>query len=360
MKRVSRRRIGQTWTLLTAVLFQLVLGTGAAWADASEPGGTFTDEDGGVFEGAIEAIAADGITLGCNPPGNYLYCVDDSVTRGQMAGFLDRALNLPPSTADLFTDDSGSVFEGAINRLGEAGITRGCNPPADDMFCPDRTLNRGEMAAFMARAFDLNASTHDHFFDDNGNIFEGAINSIAAVGITLGCNPPSNTNFCPGSSITRGQMAAFLTRAPGRGLTPMTPPPPTRVTVLSIIDSDTITVSLDGVNQLVSLIGIEPIATADECFDEATAALAALVTGKTVRIDRDVSDRDSLDQLLRYVFLTDGTFVNAEMVEAGRAAAATFPPDSEFAELFVLLEEQAQATDRGMWDTGGCDMGGGV
>ncbi|MGH3668471.1 MAG: thermonuclease family protein, partial [Acidimicrobiia bacterium] len=70
----------------------------------------------------------------------------------------------------------------------------------------------------------------------------------------------------------------------------------------------------------------------------------------------DLSDRDSLDQLLRYVFLPDGTFVNAEMVEAGRAKAANVPPDSEFAGLFALLEDQAQAADRGMWDTGGCDI----
>ncbi len=351
-----RQRIGQTWTVMTILLFQLVFVSGAAWADAFEPGGTFTDEDGSVFEGAIEAIAADRITFGCNPPGNYLFCVDDPVTRGQMSGFLVRALDLPPTTTDFFSDDSGSVFEGAINSLADAGITRGCNPPENTMFCPDRTLNRGEMAAFMARAFDLPASSLDHFDDDNGSVFEGAINSMADAEITLGCNPPANTNFCPGSSITRGQMAAFLTRAPELGLTLMTPPPPTRVPVLSIINGDTINVSLDGVNQPVWLIGIEAPEVADPCFEEATEALSALVAGTTVRIDTDLSDRDSLDQLLRYVFLPDGTFVNAEMVEAGRAKAANVPPDSEFAGLFALLEDQAQAADRGMWDTGGCDI----
>ena len=84
--------------------------------------------------------------------------------------------------------------------------------------------------------------------------------------------------------------------------------------------------------------------------------MSALVAGTTVRIDTDVSDRDSLDQLVRYVFLTDGTFVNAEMVEAGWATPANVPPDSECAGLFALLEDQAQAADRGVWDTGGCDI----
>jgi len=355
VKRVRRQPIGHTWTVVTVVLFQLVFITGTAWADASEPGGTFTDEDGSVFEGAIEAIAADGITFGCNPPGNYLYCVGDSVTRGQMAGFLVRALDLPPTSTDFFTDDTGSVFEGAINRLAEAGITRGCNPPANDMVCPDRTLNRGEMAAFLARAFELTASSLDHFVDDNGNTFERAINSIADEGITLGCDPPANTSFCPGSSITRGQMAAFLTRPPDLGLTPLTPPPPTGVPVLSVTDGDSITVSLGGLSEPLRLIGIDTPESGDECFDEVTTALSALVAGKTVRIDIDVSNRDSFGRLIRYVFLADGTFVNAEMVEDGWATAANVPPDSEFAALFVLLEGQAQASDRGMWDTGGCD-----
>jgi hypothetical protein len=45
-----------------------------------------------VFEGAIERLAQAGITLGCNPPANDRFCPDDSVSRGQMAGFLRRAL----------------------------------------------------------------------------------------------------------------------------------------------------------------------------------------------------------------------------------------------------------------------------
>ena len=59
---------------------------------ALPPGGTFIDDDGHIFEGAIEAIAAEGITKGCNPPTNDKFCPDDKVTRGQMAAFLKRAL----------------------------------------------------------------------------------------------------------------------------------------------------------------------------------------------------------------------------------------------------------------------------
>lgn len=183
--------------------------------EVSDTGGTFTDDDGNVHEAGIEAIAAEGITVGCNPPANSLYCPDDSLTRGEMAAFIARALDLPAAGVDHFNDDNSSVFEGAINRMAEAGITEGCNPPDNTSFCPTRTVTRGEMAAFMARAFTLPVSTANWFSDDNGHTFEGAINRLAEAGITVGCNPPSSSDFCPDDTIKRDQMATFLTRAGG-------------------------------------------------------------------------------------------------------------------------------------------------
>ena len=177
--------------------------------------GTFCDDDNSIFENAIEKIAEARITQGCNPPTNNKYCPDQRVTRGAMAAFLSRALNLPSSNAVDFIDDNGSIFEGSIQKIAAAGITRGCNPPANTKFCPDRHVTRGEMAAFLARALDLPASDSVDFIDDNGSIFEASIQKIAAAGITLGCNPPANTRFCPNDYVTRGAMAAFLARALG-------------------------------------------------------------------------------------------------------------------------------------------------
>ena len=62
-----------------------------AAADLS-PGGTFIDDDNSPHQGDIEAIAAAGITRGCNPPINDRLCPGSNVTRGQMAAFLHRAL----------------------------------------------------------------------------------------------------------------------------------------------------------------------------------------------------------------------------------------------------------------------------
>ncbi len=187
------------------------------------PGGSFIDDDGNVHEGSIEAIAAAGITKGCNPPTNDRYCPTQPVNRQQMAAFLTRALNLPATTTDYFTDDNGTLFENDINRLAAAKITTGCNPPASDRFCPQRNMTRGQMAAMLARAFNYPTSAADRFTDDDGHLFEADIQRIAAQGVTLGCNPPTNTRFCPDGLVTRDAMASFLTRA--LEYTPTTPPP---------------------------------------------------------------------------------------------------------------------------------------
>ena len=115
---MSRRLLVLVVLLLAAVAVPLS-------AAPLGPGGTFRDDDGNIHEGAIEAIADVGITKGCNPPANDRYCPAASVTRGAMAAFLVRALGLAPVASDFFIDDSKSVFEGNINSLAEAGITKG-------------------------------------------------------------------------------------------------------------------------------------------------------------------------------------------------------------------------------------------
>lgn len=169
-----------------------------------------------LFVTAITWLADKGITRGCNPPVNDLYCPDDSVTRGQMAAFLTRALHLPASSVDRFVDDEDSVFEDNINRIAEAGITHGCNPPANDHFCPNDLVTRGQMASFLTRALALEASAADPFSDDAGNVHEANIAALAASHITLGCNPPVNDRYCPSDPVSRGQMAAFLYRGRDR------------------------------------------------------------------------------------------------------------------------------------------------
>jgi hypothetical protein len=176
--------------------------------------GIFADDEGSEFEGDIEWLAETGITRGCNPPFQDRFCPDSVVTRGQMAAFLARALRLP-SAASGFVDTGRSEFAQDIGSLALSGITRGCNPPINDRFCPDDPVTRGQMAAFLTRALGL-SSAPSPFVDDDGSVFEADIAALAASGITRGCNPPTGDRFCADDPVTRAQMAAFLHRAGDR------------------------------------------------------------------------------------------------------------------------------------------------
>jgi hypothetical protein len=134
-----------------------------------------------------------------------------------MAAFLVRALGYATGRySDLFIDDDASIFESDIDRLGTAGTTKGCNPPTNDMFCPDDYITRAQMAAFLVRALGYTTGRDsDLFIDDDASIFEREIDLLGTAGVTRGCNPPANDRFCPDDYVTRSQMAAFLYRALG-------------------------------------------------------------------------------------------------------------------------------------------------
>jgi hypothetical protein len=121
-------------------------------ADAS--GGSFSDDESSIHEVDIEALFAAGITTGC---GSGRFCPDEPVTRGQMAAFLRRSgkIDLPVNASPPFADVDGHLFENDITWLAERGITKGCNPPAYDQYCPDDPVTRAQMASFLVRAFDL-------------------------------------------------------------------------------------------------------------------------------------------------------------------------------------------------------------
>ncbi len=157
-----------------------------------------------IFASHIAWMFEANITGGCGPE---LFCTNNPISRGEMAAFLDRALGLPGATVDHYDDDDGSLFESSINSVAEANITGGCGPRR---FCPHADVTRGAMVAFLDRALDLPSTTSDFFTDDSRSIFEGNINRAAAAGIAGGC---AASRFCPTRQVTRGQVAAFLDRA---------------------------------------------------------------------------------------------------------------------------------------------------
>jgi len=175
--------------------------------DANFQGIWFEDILGSPFRYDVLWAADEGITAGC---GFERFCPKASVTREQMASFLARALHLPAASRDWFRDDASSAHQADINRVAQAGLAAGC---AAGRFCPRSNVTRGQMASFLARALHLPSATRDWFRDDNGTTHEGAINRLAEAGVTGGC---ASGRYCPEASVTREQMAAFLHRAFGR------------------------------------------------------------------------------------------------------------------------------------------------
>ena len=194
---------------------------------ALPPGGTFVDDDGNIHEGNIEAVAADGITVGCDRAISR-YCPEGLVTRAQVASFLVRAFAFSPSGHDAFSDDDSSLHEPNINALAAAGVTIGC---AESRFCPEAMLTRAQMAVLLSRAMPaLPVPSRDYFTDDGGLVSESVINTLAEAGITLGCAPQ---RFCPARAVRRDEMASFLARA--LGLAPLVPPPRPAAETISVV-----------------------------------------------------------------------------------------------------------------------------
>ena len=82
--------MGSNGTWVTEIFFNAT----SYEAPGAEGEGLLWDDDGSVFEIDIEALAAAEVTSGCNPPTNNRYCPHSRVSRGQMAAFLVRAVDL--------------------------------------------------------------------------------------------------------------------------------------------------------------------------------------------------------------------------------------------------------------------------
>ncbi len=170
----------------------------------------FTDDLGGVHEYAAVVLAEEGITRGLSAT---RFGPSESVSRVQMAEFLGRALDLDPVVEDGPFSDVGQLpaaRRGMINAIAEEGISLGY--AGTDEYRPFRDVTRAEMASFLARAFDVDKTEQGPFADLGGTSHAASINGIAAAGITRGC---ADDRYCPDDDVRRGEMATFIVRSLG-------------------------------------------------------------------------------------------------------------------------------------------------
>ncbi len=176
---------------------------------------------------------------------------------------------------------------------------------------------------------------------------------VAGCLLLAACTPSSTTSAVTpppdsDSSLSNAESAAKAEIPEGE-----------RAQVTHIFDGDTIEVELDGRTYRLRYIGVDTPEREEPFYKDAADFNRDLVKDQTVILVRDVSDTDRYGRLLRYVYLEDGTFVNAELMRGGFARLVTFPPDVAQTDYLRGLQTEARDAGAGMWGrpdlTGPCD-----
>jgi len=177
----------------------------------------FTDvPQASPFHAPVETIIRDGITSGC---GGGNYCPSSSVTRAQMAVFLLRAGHgsayvPPPATGTVFADVAAGDFAADwIEQLYAEGVTGGC-ATSPLRYCPTSSVTRAQMAAFLLK-----------IYHGNGYAPPAATGVFSDVPTSMPLAPwieelarlyvttgCGGSSYCPSNAVTRGQMAVFLAK----------------------------------------------------------------------------------------------------------------------------------------------------
>ena len=120
-----------------------------------------------------------------------------------------------------------------------------------------------------------------------------------------------------------------------------------QVEVVKVVDGDTIDVKLDGKTQRIRYYGVDTPERGQHCFREATDRNEHLV-GTTVLLLPDARNQDRYQRLLRYIFLADGTSVDATLVAEGFGHA--WRQDGRYKPDIIAMEDQARTANRGcLW-----------
>lgn len=156
-----------------------------------------------------------------------IYGVNERVTRAEVAVMVSKSVGLDGTKRatkfkDVPTDHNAS---GYINSAVKAGIISGYS---DGTFRPDELVDRGQMAIFLARAFNLSVESPTGFKDMSPSVASySSVKKIIQARITTGF---SDHTFRPAEKLTKGQISAFLARAmqggqPTQPTTPAIPKP---------------------------------------------------------------------------------------------------------------------------------------
>lgn len=192
---------------------------------AAQQNGVYEDVDSDAyFATPVRDLAVAGTFVGTECDDGF--CPGEAMDRKTMAVWIVRVLDgrdpLAVSQTRFNDVDATGLHAPFIKRMAELGVTGGCGDGS--RFCGDRSVTRAQMAVFLSRAYDLPDAPDPGFADVPADAWYAAdVARLAASGITSGCGDGSG--FCPGRDTTRGQMATFLHRAVNRDAADQAGPP---------------------------------------------------------------------------------------------------------------------------------------
>ena len=190
-------------------------GGGGGAGSAPDPADEFSDlDEAGVHTASVVELVSGGVMARTGCRRGYL-CPNEPLRRWEIAVWLIRVLEGDdpgrPSRSRFEDVSVGQWWAGHVEQLAQRRITLGCSSEPR-LFCPNDTVTRGQMAAFLVRAFELAEADPVGFEDTVDSVFEADIDALFAAGITVGCSAETLL-YCPQQPTTRAQMARFLTRA---------------------------------------------------------------------------------------------------------------------------------------------------
>jgi hypothetical protein len=200
--------------------FAFAAADGDTWSNLAavslDVNGSFADVPRtSLFASMIERLYHSAVTSGCGVS-PLTYCPSAAVTRAQMAVFLERGIHgaayVPPAAAGVFADvPAGSPFAPWIEQLYHDGVTAGCG---GGNYCPSASVSRAQMAVFLTKARHPVACV----YPASGAVFTDVPADYWAGGFVEELWREGVTGgcgaglFCPENPVTREQMAAFLVR----------------------------------------------------------------------------------------------------------------------------------------------------
>ncbi|OGM76145.1 hypothetical protein A2188_01645 [Candidatus Woesebacteria bacterium RIFOXYA1_FULL_43_9] len=126
--------------------------------------------------------------------------------------------------------------------------------------------------------------------------------------------------------------------------------------VVNVVDGDTFKIES---GETVRMIGIDTPETVHpskpvQCYGkEASLKTEELIEGKEIKLEKDISEKDKYNRLLRYVYVGD-VFLNEYLVREGYAVSSSYPPDIKYQDKFVEAQKRAREENKGLWNISAC------